>query len=402
MSVRVLEALSASKPTAVWIAKCCLVAASLAIGGAQLYGVPAMVEAFGQLGLPRWLRPVVGSLEIVRALALPSLDAAPFGALLLGGLASAAVLARALVLDGVPIAELAILLLAAAIVWADRDRLAVPLDRIAGVQPRNRKRLLPATHRPLLGLAAVLALTCAGCATPPDDPAARAEFDKTNDPIEPANREVFGANQFVDRNALKPAAQAYQDWVPEGVRTGIHNLLGNLKQPQVMFNDVLQANAGQAWTTLRRFAVNTTVGGLGVFDVASDWDLPGHQADFGQTLGVWGVGEGPFIELPLFGASNVRDTVGQVAGMLTNPLSFVPGGVAVTAAQVSTGALGALDQRGRNIAALDDLERSSVDLYATLRSIQRQRRDALIEQGKDPAAPKGRIDIYPGGDAPSP
>jgi phospholipid-binding lipoprotein MlaA len=180
-------------------------------------------------------------------------------------------------------------------------------------------------------------------------------------------------------------------------------VLGNLKAPQVMLNDVLQANPGQAWTTLRRFAVNTTVGGLGVFDVASDWDLPAHQADFGQTLGVWGVGEGPFVELPLLGASNVRDTVGSVATMLTNPLSFVPGGVAVTAAQASTGALGVLDLRGRNIAATDDLERNSVDLYATLRSVQRQRRDALIEQGKDPDAPKGRIDVYfPGSDAPSP
>src|SRR5258708_29312574 len=123
MSVRVLEGMAASRPAAIWIAKCCLVAASLAIGGALLYGVPAMIEAFGQLGLPRWLHPVVGSLEIVGALALPSLGAAPFGALLLGGLASAAVLARSLALEGVPMAELAILLLAAAIVWFDRDRL---------------------------------------------------------------------------------------------------------------------------------------------------------------------------------------------------------------------------------------------------------------------------------------
>jgi phospholipid-binding lipoprotein MlaA len=403
MSVGVLGALSVSKPMALWIAKCGLVAASLAIGGALLYGAPAMVEAFGRLGLPRWLRPLVGGLEIIGALALPSLGLAPFGALLLACLAFGAVLARSLTLDGAPVAELAILLLAATIVWFDRGRLGASLDVIAGGQSHERNPIPRAILPPLPALAAVLAVVCAGCATPPADPAARAEFDETNDPLEPTNREIFGANQFIDRNALKPAAQAYQDWIPEGMRTGIHNLLGNLKEPQVLLNDVLQANPGQAWTTLQRFTVNTTVGGLGVFDVAADWDLPRHQADFGQTLGVWGVAEGPFIELPLLGPSNVRDTVGNVAGMLTNPLSFVPGGVAVTAVQASTGALGALDQRSRNIKTLDDLEHDSLDFYAALRTIQHQRRDALIEQGKAPGSPKGRIDVsFPGRDAPKP
>ncbi len=119
-----------------------------------------------------------------------------------------------------------------------------------------------------------LLICLAACATPPSDPEARVEFDATNDPAEPTNRTIFDANQFVDRNVLKPVAEAYHDHVRHGVQHGIHNFLTNLRTPIIGFNDLLQGNGGEAWTTVQRFTVNTAVGGFGIFDVAADWACP--------------------------------------------------------------------------------------------------------------------------------
>lgn len=244
------------------------------------------------------------------------------------------------------------------------------------------------SRRLLIG---VLAIGCAwlagGCATRPADPEARAEFDKVNDPGEPTNRAVFGFNQTFDRSVFKPVAQAYQDNVPGGVRRGVHNFLTNLDEPLVGFNDLLQGNGSRWWIITQRFMVNTTLGVGGIFDVATDWGLPHHDADFGQTFGVWGMGEGPYITLPIFGPSNARDTVGLVLSAAANPLTWMSGTPAL-AAGFSRGATQGIDERGRNIEALDDLERNSLDFYATLRSVYRQRRNGMIESAKggDPNA----------------
>jgi phospholipid-binding lipoprotein MlaA len=243
----------------------------------------------------------------------------------------------------------------------------------------------------LLVVAPVL-LALAACATPPGDAAGKAAFEEANDPIEPANRSIFSANQFVDRNALRPVAEAYENHVPDGVRKGIHNVLANLGEPIVGVNDLLQGNPRQAWTTVRRFAVNTTAGGLGVFDVATGWDLPGHRADFGQTLGVWGIGEGPFVELPLLGPSNVRDAAGSAVGFFVNPFGAI-GGTAGTVVSVTHSAAGMVDRRSENLATLDKLESTSLDYYATLRSAYRQRREALVEQGRSPDGSGLRINV---------
>jgi phospholipid-binding lipoprotein MlaA len=260
------------------------------------------------------------------------------------------------------------------------------------IQTRGGSRALRSVTR--WAVVAAVALGAAACATPPTNPVDRAEFDQANDPIEPTNRAIFDANHFADRHVMKPVAQAYEDNVPEGVRGGIHNFLSNLREPVIGVNDLLQGNADRAWTTVQRFAVNTTAGGLGLFDVATGWDLPHHDADFGQTFGVWGIGEGPFIELPLFGPSNVRDTFGTALDIVADPLTFM-GGTTVTVVNASRTSIHMVDERGRNIDALDDLERNSVDFYATLRSVYHQHRQAEIEEaGGPPAAPKGRIDVY--------
>lgn len=224
-----------------------------------------------------------------------------------------------------------------------------------------------------------LALTLGACATPAAAPDARAAYTRDQDPVEPANRVIFAGNKFVDDNALQPVARAYQAHMPGRVQKSVRNFVSNLGQPGVAINDVLQGNVGRSWNTIQRFAINTTVGGAGLFDVATDWERPGHAADFGQTLGVWGVGPGPSVQLPLLGPSNVRDTVGTVVGFATNPTKFIPGGGAVS---MAAGAAGAIDGRARALSATDALERNALDYYATSRAVAAQRRAALVEEGK--------------------
>jgi phospholipid-binding lipoprotein MlaA len=239
-------------------------------------------------------------------------------------------------------------------------------------------------------LALLLSPLLGGCATPPSDPAARADFDTRNDPLEPTNRQVFAADEFVDRNAMKPVAQAYRDYVPVVVQRRLHDLLANLQGPVIEVNDLLQGNFDRGWVTFQRFAVNSTVGVLGLFDVASDWDLPFHNADYGQTLAVWGIGEGPYIVLPIFGPSNVRDAVGTGMGFFLDPLAFV-GGTNALYAGYARGVANGVDDRAGQIDPLDELQKSSLDFYATLRSVYRQHRAFEIAQalGKSEEPPAG-------------
>jgi phospholipid-binding lipoprotein MlaA len=243
------------------------------------------------------------------------------------------------------------------------------------------------------GPAVVSILCLVACASAPTDPEARAEYERANDPAEPTNRTIFAGNQFVDRNALRPVARAYDDYVPSGVRTRLHNFVSNLKEPGIAVNDTLQANFSRAWNTTQRFVINTTVGGAGLFDVASDWNRPHHDADFGQTFGVWGIGTGPSVQLPLFGPSNVRDAVGKAVSFVANPLGFIPGGTMSTIDLAGTG-VGAVDGRADLLSVTDKLEQTSVDYYATLRSIEAQRRAAFIEEGKA-GGEQGRVNIGP-------
>ena len=190
---------------------------------------------------------------------------------------------------------------------------------------------------------------------------------------------------------MRPVAQAYTDHVPELVQTGIHNVVQNLKEPAVALNDLLQGNVKHAWEAAQRLAVNTTVGAAGIVDVASKWGLPPHKADFGQTLAVWGVGEGPFVELPLLGPSNPRDAVGTAVDLALNPLTFV-GGAPATVAGAATSGANMVDTRAQHLQDLDELERNSLDYYATLRSVYRQHREAEISAAKQRET-QGRVDI---------
>ena len=229
------------------------------------------------------------------------------------------------------------------------------------------------------GLHVLLGLTC--CAPLPSDADARAEYERVNDPAEPTNRKIFAVNKFLDDNALQPVARAHEDHVPDAVRRGIHNFVDNLAQPEIAANDVLQGNFSRAWNTSKRFGTNSTFGCGGLFDVASDWGIPSHDADFGQTLGVWGVGPGPAVQVPLLGPSNARDATGTVIGLVLNPVELAGGGAATAVRSASDG-LGAVDSRASSLSATDTLESTSVDYYATLRSVTAQRREHLVAEGK--------------------
>jgi phospholipid-binding lipoprotein MlaA len=261
-------------------------------------------------------------------------------------------------------------------------------------EDRSTARTAKGAGKSWLRSAVVLGLTIcfSGCAAAPKDAHVAEDGDTENDPAEPVNRAIFKGNIAADHAVMKPVAEAYSDHVPEGVQRGIHNVVQNLKEPAVAVNDALQGNVKHAWQSVQRLAVNSTAGIAGVFDVADKLGLPPHKADFGQTLAVWGVGEGPFVELPLLGPSNARDAVGAVVDMAMNPLTYI-GGAPATYAGVATGGANVVDTRAQHLHDLDELERNSLDYYSTLRSVYRQHREAEITAAKEREQPEGRVDI---------
>ncbi|HEV2303225.1 MAG TPA: VacJ family lipoprotein [Stellaceae bacterium] len=234
-------------------------------------------------------------------------------------------------------------------------------------------------HGRAAAVAAAFAL-CAGCSAAPPRAAS------ANDPLEKVNRAVFAADRVADRAVLKPIAEAYHEHLPAAVQAGVHHVVGNLSEPRVAVDTMLQGKPTRALEALQRLAVNTTVGGVGVFDVAQSWGLPARDADFGETLGVWGVKGGPYLMLPLLGPSNLRDTIGTAVDFALDPLAYF-GGAAILYARIATGGAKLVDTRAEHLRDLDALERSSLDFYAALRSAYRQHRAAEIRDAKKPNAP---------------
>lgn len=245
--------------------------------------------------------------------------------------------------------------------------------------------------RTLWAVFLVAGLALGGCATRPssDDPEAAAEIDATNDPMEGLNRGIFTFNRGVDAIVLKPAATAYKDFLPVPVQTGIHNFLNNLRSPLILVHDVLQGEWDRAGDTVARFAINSTVGILGFRDQAAEWGYEFHNEDFGQTLAAWGVGEGPYVMLPVLGPSNPRDTVGLVADFLLDPINLLAQNTGHEEAVLARTGTRAIDTRARFMDDLDQLERTSLDYYATIRSAYRQRRAYEISNGADGGEPPG-------------
>lgn len=241
------------------------------------------------------------------------------------------------------------------------------------------------THCLVLVLAS---MTLVGCATAPDlnDKEAVAEYQEINDPAEPTMRAVFAFNQALDKTIVKPVAVTYRKITSEKFRAKTHNFLNNLRSPVIFFNDVLQGEFERAITTLVRFLVNTTAGILGFNDVAADLGFEFHDEDFGQTLAVWNMPEGPYLMLPILGPSNPRDAVGRVVDFFIDPLNMWATNNNEEWIIPTHTALKVIDFRALHYDTLEDLEKSSLDFYAAVRSLYRQRRTDKINNGKaDPS-----------------
>jgi phospholipid-binding lipoprotein MlaA len=224
----------------------------------------------------------------------------------------------------------------------------------------------------LLGLGGLALAGCAGTASP--------EALAAGDPLEPANREVFALNRQFDQIFFIPTVRRFQS-LPDGVRTGVHNFLRNLAAPTIFVNDLLQAQPQRAGRTATRFVINSSLGIGGLFDPATPMGVPYHGEDFGQTLAVWGVEDGPYLMLPLLGPSNPRDAAGLAIDTFvldpTNHIHFKQHFWWDAGRQY----LNFLDLRSQTFETLQGIERSSVDYYAALRSLYRQVRDNDIRNG---------------------
>jgi phospholipid-binding lipoprotein MlaA len=241
------------------------------------------------------------------------------------------------------------------------------------------------------GRAALLALTLlalGACATPPTDPAARAEFEKTNDPFEPLNRKIFDFNLFVDRVALKPVAKAYVAVIPQVGRDAIRNFLDNLNQPIIFGNNLLQGQFKRAHDTFARFLTNTTLGLGGFIDIATRAGVPKQTGDFGQTLYSWGVPDGPYLVLPIFGPSDPRDAVGMGVDGFADPWNRMATNYHYWYMGLIRGAVDGIDLRARNLQTIDELQRNAIDFYAELRSLWRQHRASELRHGEPAPIPE--------------
>lgn len=229
-------------------------------------------------------------------------------------------------------------------------------------------------HIGKLVAASGIAAMVAACALPPkDDPDALAEFHTANDPFEPANRLMFAANNAVDTLILQPVAVTYRDLAPNELKTPFENVITNLFMPISIIHALLQGDMDRADRAAQRFA-----GGIATLMLGNTMpDEDPVYEDAGQTLGVWGVDAGPYVMLPLLGPSNFRDTTGTVLDFFMDPVGYI----GRPALSIGRGVSKATVNRSKNIDAVRDLKRNSLDYYAAVRSLYRQRREAQIVNG---------------------
>lgn len=225
-------------------------------------------------------------------------------------------------------------------------------------------------------------LLASGCASVPGP-------SEEYDPFESYNRAIFKFNKTVDEAAIRPVAQAYADHTPEFIQTGVSNFFSNLADVIVLVNDLLQFKIEQAGSDFYRIFVNSTLGVFGLFDPATHVGLPKHREDFGQTLAVWGVPDGPYFVLPFIGPSTIRDTGGFVVDIYTHPLFYMLEGDGTVA--WATVGLAYIDKRASLLGASRVMEEAALDPYTFMREAYLQHRRNLIYDG-NPPLPKEELD----------
>ena len=212
------------------------------------------------------------------------------------------------------------------------------------------------------------ALALSGCAT----------GSNPRDPLESYNRAMFSFNDKLDQVVLKPVATAYQDTLPSFVQTGIGNFFGNIGDVWTAVNNLLQGKLEDGMTDVMRVAVNSTMGFLGLLDIGSEAGLPKHKEDFGQTLGTWGMKSGPYVVLPVFGSSTVRDTAAFPVDLSADLWSYKD---PVNVRNIGTG-IRMIDQRAALLGASSLIEDAALDKYVFTRDAYLQRRQSLIQDGR--------------------
>jgi len=200
------------------------------------------------------------------------------------------------------------------------------------------------------------------------------------DPIEGFNRAMFAFNEGLDKAVLKPVAQGYDAVLPTPAQTGVSNFFGNIRDVFIGVNNLFQGKVPEAASDLGRFAVNTTVGILGLIDWASDMGLEKHDEDFGQTFGRWGAGPGAYVVVPVFGPRNVRDTVGLVADVAVDPVANMDNVAARNTLIVTR----LISDRAELLPADKVIEEAALDKYSYIRDAYLQRRRSLVYDGAPP------------------
>lgn len=221
------------------------------------------------------------------------------------------------------------------------------------------------------------ALSLTGCAS--NEPAVKASASAPvvapADPYEGFNRSMYGFNMGLDKYVLKPVSDGYKTVTPGFMQTGVSNFFTNLKGINVVLNDMLQGKFEQGASDLGRFTTNSTIGMLGLFDVATEFGFQHNEEDFGQTLAVWGVDQGPYLVLPIMGPTTLRDGAAVVVDKAANPGTYLPG----------TGVLEGINDRAKAEGALNFIDEAALDPYVFTRESFLQYRTNLIKDGKTDA-----------------
>ncbi|MFZ3222026.1 MAG: VacJ family lipoprotein [Rugosibacter sp.] len=226
-------------------------------------------------------------------------------------------------------------------------------------------------HMKISTLLLLTAFLTAGCAS---------SAGGNKDPLEGFNRVMFAFNDGVDQVVLKPVATGYDAVLPTPVRTGVTNFFGNIADVFIGINNLLQGKVSDGAGDLGRVAVNSTLGLLGVFDVASNMGIEKHEEDFGQTFGRWGADSGAFVVVPFFGPRTVRDTAGLVLDVATDPVSYVDH---VPTRNTMAG-VRLVDDRANLLPADKVIAEAALDKYSYIRDAYLQRRRSLIYDGNAP------------------
>lgn len=220
-------------------------------------------------------------------------------------------------------------------------------------------------------IASSVAIGLAGCATNGDP----------NDPLEPMNRGIHSFNETVDKAVIKPVAQGYDTVMPGFAKTGVRNFFSNLNDVTVLANDILQLKLEQSASDFLRLAFNSTFGLFGLLDISSEMGLRKHDEDFGQTLGRWGVGTGPYLVLPFLGPNDFRDTVGYVVDTEYTDLVRLHEDVPT---RNPTLALRVVSRRADLLEAKEAVDKAALDGYEFMRDFYLERRKSLVYDGKPP------------------